>query len=100
MEDTAVGDVKKSKNRKSIYPYAFFSLILGILSFIQLMGLERALAAVVFGVIALAGINKDKNLKGRKYAYWGIGLGILYLIILLIIIVYKRGELLWLLKNK
>jgi len=43
--------MKKSK-------WAIISLILGIVSFIQLLGIERAVLAVIFGILALKEIEK------------------------------------------
>ena len=100
MSENITTDAGENKEGMRAHPYAVFSLILGIISFVQLMGLERALAAVIFGVFALKGINKNENSKGAKYAYWGISLGIAYLAVLAVIVFYKRGELLCLLRQK
>ncbi|MBA3052408.1 MAG: hypothetical protein FP827_04880 [Candidatus Omnitrophica bacterium] len=99
MEDNTVAEKTEVKRVEKNYPYALFSLFLGILSFIQLLGLERALAAVGFGIIALLGIKRNGNVKERKYAYWGIALGIIYMMILLAIILYQRGDILCILNR-
>lgn len=62
--------------------FAIASLVLGVISFIQLLGAERALAAIIFGAIALWKIKKEPELEGRWMAFAGIGLGMLYLIVL------------------
>jgi uncharacterized membrane protein YgaE (UPF0421/DUF939 family) len=83
---------------KKIYPYALFSLILGIISYVQLLGLERAFLAVIFGVLALKQINKDETIKGKKQAYAGIILGLLYTGIIMFMLIFKGGEIFKMLK--
>lgn len=60
--------------------FAVASLVLGIISFLQLLGAERAIAAIVFGTIALWKISKEPELRGRWMAIVGIVLGIIYLV--------------------
>ena len=74
---------------KKAYPYAVASMLLGIISYIQLLGIERAILAIVFGVIALRKIKESAGLSGEKYAYWGIGLGIVYMVIVLVFVLVK-----------
>jgi uncharacterized membrane protein YhaH (DUF805 family) len=62
--------------------FAIASLILGLISFIQLLGIERAVAAIIFGIIALRQISKEPELRGRWLAVTGIILGVLYLSLL------------------
>ena len=57
---------------------AIASLTVGILCFIQLFGLERSIAAIVFGVLALRRIKQDETLKGKGMAIAGIVLGAIY----------------------
>jgi hypothetical protein len=57
---------------------AIASLTVGILSFIQLFGLERSITAIVFGILALRRIKQDETQKGKKMAMVGIALGIIY----------------------
>lgn len=85
---------------KKVYPYALISLILGIVSYLQLLGIERALLAVIFGVVALKNIKRNNELKGLKYAYWGIGLGLVYMLIVLLIILFKGNDILSILRLK
>jgi len=62
--------------------FAIASLILGLISFIQLLGIERAVAAIILGIIALRQISKEPELRGRWLAVTGIILGVLYLSLL------------------
>lgn len=64
---------------------AIASLTIGILSFINLFGLERSITAIVFGVLALKRIKLDEAQKGKKMAIAGIILGIIYTIIAIVI---------------
>lgn len=62
--------------------FAIVSLTLGILSFIQLAGIEKAIAAIVFGVLALKKIAApESNARGEGMAAAGIVLGIIYALI-------------------
>lgn len=77
---------------------AIISLILGIFSFIHLLGIEKAVLAVVFGVLALKEIDQIK--KYKKFAYVGISLGIIYLIIIAVVLTFYTPQLLNILKIK
>lgn len=71
------------KNNKSPFSeFAIVSLTLGILAFIQLGGLEKAIAAIVFGVLSLRRIAApDSHSRGEGLAAAGIVLGAIYAII-------------------
>lgn len=60
--------------------FAIASLTLGALSFFQLFGMEKAIAAIVFGSLALKRIGVDAQLKGKKFAIAGIALGVIAII--------------------
>lgn len=68
------------------FPLAVTSLILGLLSFVHLFGIEKAVLAVILGGVALKTPELE---KGRKYAYLGIILGSLYIVIILVISIVK-----------
>ena len=65
---------------------AIASLTIGVLCFIQLFGLERSIAAIVFGVLALRRIKHDETLKGKGLAIAGIVLGAIYCLIAIAVI--------------
>jgi hypothetical protein len=73
------------------YPLAVVSCILGVLSFVHLFGLEKAILAVVLGGLALKEILPGFE-KGRKYAYAGIVLGSLYIAVLLVVTIVKGPQ--------
>lgn len=77
---------------------AIISLILGIFSFVHLLGVEKAVLSVVFGVLALKEIEQTQKFK--KFAYIGISLGIIYLLIIAVIVTFYSPKLLNILKIK
>ncbi len=56
--------------------FAIASLILGLVSFFPLMGVLLGIGAIIFGIIALGKVRKDK-VKGKLMAVFGIVLGFL-----------------------
>ena len=58
--------------------FAIVSLTLGLMCFINLAGIEKALAAIVFGILALKRIAAPQsNERGEGLAAAGIVLGII-----------------------
>lgn len=75
------------------YAFATASLILGICSFVNLLGLEKPILAIVFGWLALRA-NPAPALKlHRMWAKAGVGLGVLVLVIVPILIIVNFNEL-------
>ena len=74
------------------YAFATASLIMGICCFVSLLGLEKAILAIVFAWLALRKNPEPALKKHRLWAKTGLILGILPLIILptVIIIYYDR----------
>lgn len=69
-------------HKRHLSDFAIISLTLGILSFIQLAGIEKAIAAIVFGVLSLKRIAAPQsNARGEGMAAAGIVLGIIYAVI-------------------
>lgn len=69
------------------YAFATASLILGISCFVSLLGLEKAILAIVFAWLALRIDPKPALKEHRIWAKAGLVLGILPLIILPIILI-------------
>lgn len=69
------------------YAFATVSLILGISCFINLLGLEKAILAIVFAWLALRAKPEPALKEHRLWAKAGLILGILPLIILPIVII-------------
>lgn len=62
--------------------FAIISLTMGILAFVQLAGFEKAIVAIVFGILSLKRIARpESNARGEGLAAAGIVLGIIYAII-------------------
>ena len=70
------------------YPLACTSAILGVLSFVHLFGIEKAVIAIILGGLGLREVLPGFE-KGKKYAYAGIILGSLYIVVLAVITVHK-----------
>ncbi len=61
--------------------FAIASFIMGIVSFVHLMNLEKPIIAVVFGVLALKNIKRQPGVKGKGLAVAGLLLGIVGIIL-------------------
>ena len=74
------------------YAFATVSLILGISCFVNLLGLEKAILAIVFGWLALRAEPAPILKEHRTWAKVGVVFGILPLIILptVLILNYDR----------
>ena len=64
---------------------AIASFVCGICGFILFI---PSILAIIFGFIGLSRIKKNKNLRGKVLAWWGIILGILPLALILIGIIW------------
>jgi hypothetical protein len=67
--------------------FAVASIITGIFCFFQFFGAEKAILAIIFGVLAFNEIKKE-NLTGRNLAVIGVLLGIIYIVILIAMLPY------------
>ena len=74
------------------YAFATASLILGIFSFVNLLGLEKPILAIVFGWLALRTTPEPKLTEHRGWAKAGVTLGTIILIVVptLIILNFDR----------
>lgn len=75
------------------YAFATASLILGICSFVNLLGLEKPILAIVFAWLALRAKPEPALKLHRMWAKAGLVLGILVLVIVPIIIIMNFDEL-------
>ncbi len=80
-------EIKQSSILGQKYAFATASLILGISCFISLLGLEKAILAILFAWLALRKNPEPALTEHRVWAKAGLVLGILPLIILPIIII-------------
>jgi hypothetical protein len=74
------------------YAFATASLILGIFSFVNLLGLEKPILAIVFGWLALRTQPAPQLTQHRVWAKTGVVLGTIVLIVVptLIILNFHR----------
>ena len=69
------------------YAFATASLILGIFSFVNLLGLEKAILAIIFGWLALRAQPEPRLTEHRVWAKAGVVLGTIILIVVPILII-------------
>ena len=74
------------------YAFATVSLVLGIFCFVNLLGLEKPILAIIFGWLALRSVPEPRLTQHRIWARVGVVLGsiVLVLIPVLIIINFDR----------
>ena len=74
------------------YAFATASLILGIFSFVNLLGLEKPILAIIFGWLALRTQPAPQLTQHRVWAKTGVALGTIVLIVVptLIILNFHR----------
>ena len=74
------------------YAFATASLILGIFSFVNLLGLEKPILAIIFGWLALRSKPEPQLTEHRVWAKAGVVLGTIILIVVpaLIILNFHR----------
>ena len=73
------------------YTYATASLILGLLCFVNLAGLEKAVVAIVFGVLALAHRPTPALVQRRAWAKAGVALGASVIVLVPALIYFVIG---------
>jgi hypothetical protein len=69
------------------YAFATVSLILGIMSFVNLLGLEKPILAIIFGWLALRTKPEPPLTEHRVWAKVGVTLGTIILIVVPILII-------------
>lgn len=75
------------------YAFATVSLVLGILCFVNLLGLEKPILAIVFGWLALRSAPRPRLEQHRLWAQAGVVLGAITLIIVPVIIILNFDRL-------
>ncbi len=83
----------KSSNSGTVlgqkYTYATAALLLGITTYIQLLGIERAILAIVFAWLALRTNPEPRLDVRRRWAKAGLILGLIQLVAVPTIIILK-----------
>lgn len=75
------------------YAFATASLILGICSFVNLLGLEKPILAIIFGWLALRTKPAPQLTEHRVWAKTGVTLGTIVLIVLPVLIILNFDRL-------
>lgn len=75
------------------YAFATASLILGILSFVNLLGLEKPILAIIFGWLALRTTPAPPLKEHRVWAKAGVVLGAIVLVVLPTLIILNLDRL-------
>lgn len=80
------------EQKNPVSEFAIASLVVGVASFISLAGIEKAIIAIVFGVLALKRLECNEQLSGKNLAKAGIVLSIVSIIatVVFIIKVYPK----------
>lgn len=65
---------------------AVASLVVGIVCFFNLLGVEKAAAAIILGYMGLKEIGAEEK-TGKGFAYAGIILGIAYIITIAVLLI-------------
>ena len=84
------------------YAYATAALLVGIISYIQLLGIERAILAIIFAWLALKSEPEPRLDNRRLWAKAGLVFGIIMLLIVPTIVIVKFDalkELIYALEN-
>jgi len=75
------------------YAFATVSLVLGIFCFVNLLGLEKPILAIVFGWLALRATPEPKLKEHRIWAQVGIVLAVTVLIVLPVLVIINFDRL-------
>jgi len=69
-----------NEKKSMMSEFAVASLVVGLISLVNFLGVEKAIVAIVFGVLALRRMNKDSHLSGRNIALAGVIIGSLAIV--------------------
>ena len=71
--------------------FAVVSLTLGVCSFISLLGIEKAILAIVFGTLAMKNHGVRPPIR-LGFARFGVALGVLYIILGAVLLIVFRED--------
>jgi hypothetical protein len=75
------------------YAYATAALMLGIASFVNLLGMEKAILAIIFARLALKSEPPPALKNRREWGQAGLVLGVLQVVVISVLIIIFRNEL-------
>jgi hypothetical protein len=70
---------------------AVMALVLGIVCFLNLLGIEKAIAAIIAGWLGLKETDNEAK-AGKGFAIAGIVLGSLYIVTITVVLIFKGPE--------
>jgi hypothetical protein len=76
------------------YAYATVALLLGVASFVNLLGFEKAILAIIFGRLALKSDPPPALKNRREWGQAGLVLGVLQVVVISALVIIFRHELL------
>jgi len=76
------------------YAYATVALVLGIACFVNLLGMEKAILAIIFGRMALKSEPPPPLQQRRSWGQAGLVLGILQVVMIATLVIIFKSELL------
>lgn len=76
------------------YAYATVSLVLGVASFINLVGMEKGLLAIVFGILALKRLPAPTLGRRRTWGVLGVVFGALQILVVVLLVAFNLDKLL------
>jgi hypothetical protein len=68
------------------YAYATVSLVLGIMSFVNLLGIEKGILAIVFGALALSAGSGPVLAERRAWGKLGVVLGVIQVVFVIAVV--------------
>lgn len=86
-------DTKKDLVLGQKYAFATVSLVLGLFCFVNLLGLEKPILAIVFGWLALRTQPEPKLVEHRGWAKAGVTLATIMLIVVPTIVILNLDRL-------
>lgn len=74
------------------YAFAIVSLVLGIFCFVNLLGLEKPILAIIFGWLALRAQPEPQLIEHRSWAKVGVTFGVITLIGVPLLLILNFGR--------
>src|SRR5215510_13734981 len=75
------------------YAYATAALVMGIACFVNLLGMEKAILAIIFGRLALKAEPAPRLKEHREWGQAGLILGVLQVVLIATLLIIFRHEL-------
>lgn len=76
------------------YAYATVSLVLGVMSFVNLLGIEKGILAIAFGLLAIASGSGPALAERRGWGKLGVILGAIQVVLVVGIVAFNFDKVL------